>query len=83
MEKITITVYTESLVQSLVADFGTFVMLGAMFYVNAKYINSGFFVGIIMVMFALKTIAYIGNRKNVFTSRKEAIKFLQESPSKE
>lgn len=75
-EKTTITVYTESLFQSLVADLGTIVMLSAMFYVNAKYIQSKFFIGLIMVMYALKIIGLVGARKNVFTSRKEAIEFL-------
>lgn len=74
--KVTITVYTESLFQSLVADFGTLVMLSAMFYVNAKYIQSKFFIGLIVVMFALKVISMLGARKNTFTSRKGAIDFL-------
>lgn len=82
-EKITIVLYTESLFQSLVADFGTLVMLASMFYVNARYIQSGFFVGIIMVMFALKIITYLDGRKNTFTSRKDAIKFLNHAENQE
>lgn len=75
-EKITITLYTESLFQSIVADIGTFVMLTGMFWVNAHYIQSRFFMAVIMVMLALKIVAIATGRKTVYTSRAEAIKAL-------
>ncbi len=77
-EKLTITLYTESLFQSLVADLGSMLMLTGMFWANATYIHSKFLIAIIMVMYALKIIGLLGARKNCFTSRKEAIAFLQD-----
>jgi len=75
-EKISITIYTESLLQSMVADVFTFLMLSGMFYVNAVYIQSRFFIGLIMIMFVLKGIAYANGRKNIYTSRAAAIEAL-------
>ena len=76
-EKVTITIYTESLMQSIVADASTFLMLGGAFWVNAHYIQSKMFAAIIVIMLMIKFVAYIGNRKNVFTSRAEAVAFIQ------
>lgn len=76
-EKISITIYTESLLQSMIADTFTFLMLSGMFYVNAAYIQSRLFMAIIVIMFVLKGIAYVGGRKNVYTSRDAAIKALK------
>lgn len=75
-ENVTIILYTESLWQSWLADLGTFVMLTGMFYANAHFIQSRLFAAIIVIMFVLKLMAYFGARKNVYTSRDEAISFL-------
>lgn len=72
-QKITITVYTESLLQSMIADAFTFLMLSGMFYVNAVYIQSRLFMAMIVIMFVLKGIAYTNGRKNVYTNRADAI----------
>ena len=77
-EKISITIYTESLIQSMLADAFTFLMLSGMFYVNAAYIQSRFFIALIMIMFVFKGIAYANGRKNVYTSRAAAIQALNE-----
>lgn len=75
-EKISIMVYTESLLQSMLADTFTFLMLSGMFYVNAVYIQSRFFIALIMIMFVAKGMAYATGRKNIYTSRAAAIEAL-------
>lgn len=77
-EKISITIYTESLLQSILADTFTFLMLSGMFYVNAVYIQSRLFAAMIVFMFVLKGIIYVGGRKNVYTSRDAAIQALND-----
>ena len=79
-EKITITVYTESLWQSIVADVVSVLMLCGMFYANAHYIQSKLFAAIIVILFALKMIAYVSGRKTMYRSREEAIAALQTKP---
>ena len=75
-EKIQITVLTESLFQSIVADGVSFFMLSVMFYVNAHYIQSRLFTAIILILFFVFCIAYAFGRTNVYTSRAAAIKAL-------
>lgn len=75
-EKIQITVLTESLFQSIVADGLSFFMMSIMFYINAHYIQSRLFAAIIAILFFVKGIAYAFGRTNVYTSRADAIKAL-------
>lgn len=71
-----IIIYRESFFQSVLADFMSVVFLGFSFYVNVRFIQSKLFAAIIVILFLLKIIAYLGARKNVFTEKQKAIDYL-------
>lgn len=62
--------------QSVFADLASVAFLGVAFYVNIHYIQSRLFTAIIVILYLLKIISYVGGRKNVFTDKAKAIEYL-------
>ncbi len=78
MKKYEIIFYRESLIQSLLADFGTFsFLLGGAWFNYHMIGNSKFINAILLIMFLFFLIVKGGPRKHVFTSKEDLIKYLK------
>lgn len=76
MDKQKIVIYRVSLFQSIVADFVRVGFLSGGFWVNANYIHSRMFSVVIVLLFALKIIAWGTGKKTEFTDKQSAIDFI-------
>ena len=76
-EKQKIIIYRESLLQSVIADLFTFLMLGGLFAANHYWFDdSKVSAFVFVILFVIFVLGKAGNRKHVFTDKDKAIEFI-------